>query len=121
MAGRFCTLAAGGKTGNVEVPGLYEGLGPEEPLLLSPAGWSPSRGHSRPEDVACLCRDGRPLRSPVCRQTASTGPWTCPGAFLRPPSLLEPEREAGWGASQSHCVFICVSLALSCLEDQCGA
>ena len=47
MAGRFCTLAAGGKTGNVEVPGLYEGLGPEEPLLLSPAGWSPSRGQSR--------------------------------------------------------------------------
>ena len=47
MAGRFCTLAAGGKTGNVEVPGLYEGLGPEEPLLLSPAGWNPSRGQSR--------------------------------------------------------------------------
>ena len=96
MAGRFCTLAAGGKTGNVEVPGLYEGLGPEEPLLLSPAGWTPSRGQSRPKDVACLCRNGRPARGPVCRQTASTGPWTRPGAFLRPPSGLSPSgRQAG--------------------------
>ena len=42
MAGRFCTLATGGKTVNVPLPGLYEGPGPEEPLLLCPAGWSPS-------------------------------------------------------------------------------
>ena len=63
MAGRFCTLATGGKTVNVPLPGVYEGPGPEEPLLLCPAGQSPSRRQTRPEAVACLCRDGRP----VCR------------------------------------------------------
>ena len=43
------------------------------------------------------------------------------GAFLGPLSLPEPLREAGWGASQSHCAFIWVSLVLSCSEDQCGS
>ena len=61
MAGRFCTLATGGKTVNVPLPGLYEGPGPEEPLLLCPAGQSPSRRQTRPKAVACLCRR-RPVR-----------------------------------------------------------
>ncbi|OWK13498.1 SERPINB6 [Cervus elaphus hippelaphus] len=47
MAGRFCALATGGKTANMELPGLYEGPGPEEPLLLCPTGWSLSRGKIR--------------------------------------------------------------------------
>lgn len=70
-----------GQDMNVGVPGLYEGPGPEEPLLLSPTGRSLSQGQSRPKDVACLYTDGRPVHGPVCRQTVSTGPWALKGVY----------------------------------------
>ena len=84
-----------GQDTNVEVPGLYESPGLEEPLLC-PAGWSPSQGQSRPKDVACLCTDGRPVHGHVCRQTTSTGPWALKGHFCAHCHCLSPcGRQAG--------------------------
>ena len=102
MAGSFCTLATGGKTVNVPLPGVYEGPGPEEPLLLCPAGQSPSRRQTRPEAVACLCRDGRP----VCKQTTSAGHWARQGALLCPPSLSDPRGRQAGGLPEALCLYL---------------
>ena len=109
MAGRFCTLATGGKTVNVQLPGLYEGLGPEEPLLLCPAGWRPSRCQTSPEAVACLCRDRGLSTGPVCRQTASSGHWARRGALLRPPSLSDPRGRQAGGLPEVFSLYFCES------------
>ena len=109
MAGRFCTLATGGKTVNVQLPGLYEGPGPEEPLLLCPAGRSPFRHQTSPEAMACLCRDGGLSAGPVCRQTARAGHWARRGAFLCPPSLSDPRGRQAGGLPEVFSLYFCES------------
>lgn len=96
MAGRFLHPGNRGKTANVELPGFYKGLGPEEPLLV-------------PVVRVCSKASPDPKTWPVCAETEylsgvlsagrlrAQGSWTRPGAFLRPPPRPEPEREAGWG------------------------
>ena len=109
MAGRFCTLLPGCKTVNVQLPGLYEGPGPEEPLLLCPAGRSPSRHQTSPEAMACLCRDGGLSAGPVCRQTARAGHWARRGALLRPPSLSDPRVRQAGGLPEALRLYFCES------------
>ena len=119
MAGHFCALATGGKTRTWGCQAFTKAQARKSHFCVPLVGARPKaspdpkmwpvvqRQEACPRPCLQADREHRALGSQ--------------GAFLRPLSLPEPLREAGWGTSQSHCAFIWVSLVLSCGEDQCGA